>query len=154
MLFLICSDLLNCLRSLGIMFITTESSQNSLKIISLDNLPQKLPFFPVLMYALYGNLGYFKFKRKYQRYGWCFQTIFPFLLTMEIKLTFCIRINIKVSYKVISTLWASKFSTRWPYHYWWTWSSIFKVLKVTRLQYLYNISKKKLRMEFIFCTQR
>ena len=48
---------------------------------------------------------------------------------------------------------ASKFSTSWYYHYWWVWSSIFKVLKVTSLQYLYNISKKKLGMEFIFCMQ-
>ena len=32
--------------------------------------------------------------------------------------------------------------------WWWEWSSIFKVLKVTSLQYLYNISKKKLWMEF------
>ena len=28
--------------------------------------------------------------------------------------------------------------------------SILKVLKVTSLQYLYNISKKKLRIEYIF----
>ena len=39
----------------------------------------------------------------------------------------------KFSYKLISTLWASKFSTRWYYHYWWAWSSILKVLKVTSL---------------------
>ena len=72
---------------------------------------------------------------------------------LEMKLIFCMQINIKVSYKLISTLWASKFPTRWYYHYWWAWSSILKVLKVTSLQYLYNISKKKLEMEFIFCMQ-
>ena len=54
------------------------------------------------------------------------------------------QINIKVFCKLISTLWASKFSKRW-----WAWSSILKVLKVTSLQCLYNISKKKLWMEFI-----
>ena len=32
-------------------------------------------------------------------------------------LIFCIQINIKVSYKLISTLWASKFPTRCYYHY-------------------------------------
>ena len=64
---------------------------------------------------------------------------------------FCMQINIKVSYKLISTLWTSKFPTRWYYHYWWAWSSILKVFKVTSLHYLYNISKKKLGMEFIFC---
>ena len=46
---------------------------------------------------------------------------------------------------------ASKFPTKWCYHYWWAWSSILKVLKVTNFQYLYNISKKKLGIEFIFC---
>ena len=30
---------------------------------------------------------------------------------------FCMQINIKVSYKLISTLWASKISTRCYYHY-------------------------------------
>ena len=32
--------------------------------------------------------------------------------------------------------------------WWWEWSSILKVLKVTSLQCFYNISKKKLWMEF------
>ena len=32
--------------------------------------------------------------------------------------------------------------------WWWEWSSILKVLKVTSLQCLYSISKKKLWMEF------
>ena len=53
--------------------------------------------------------------------------------------------NIKVSYRLISTLWASKMPTRWYYHYCWVWSSILKVLKVISLQYLYNISKKEVR---------
>ena len=33
------------------------------------------------------------------------------------------------------------------------WSSILKILKVTSVQYLYNILKKMLGMEFIFCMQ-
>ena len=49
-------------------------------------------------------------------------------------------LGIKVSYKVILS-------------YWWTWSSILKVLKVTSLKYLYNILKRKLGMESIFCMQ-
>ena len=44
---------------------------------------------------------------------------------------------------MISTLWASKFHTRWYYHYWWAWLSILKLLKVTSFQYLFNTSKKK-----------
>ena len=57
----------------------------------------------------------------------------------------------KVSYKLIATF--QSFPQAWYYHYWWVWSNILKVLKVTSLQYLYNISKKKLGMEFIFCMQ-
>ena len=63
------------------------------------------------------------------------------------------KINIKVSYKLISTLWASRMPTRCYYHSCWAWSSILKVLKVISLQYLYNISKKKLGKKFIFCMQ-
>ena len=55
--------------------------------------------------------------------------------------------------RLISTLWKSKFPTRGYYHYWWAWSSILKVLKVTSFQYLQNISKKKLGREFVFCMQ-
>ena len=66
---------------------------------------------------------------------------------------FSLQMNIKVSYRLISTLWASKMPTRWYYHYCWVWSSILKVLKVISLQYLYNISKKKLGKKLIFCIQ-
>ena len=52
------------------------------KSLSLRNSSQKSPFFDVLMYALYGHPRYFKFKRKCQQYGPCFQTIFRFLMTM------------------------------------------------------------------------
>ena len=52
------------------------------KSFSLSNSSQKLPFFAVLIYALYGHPRYFKFKRKYQQYGACFQTTFPFLMPM------------------------------------------------------------------------
>ena len=34
------------------------------------------------MYALYGHPRYFRFKRKHQQYGPCFQIIFSFLMTM------------------------------------------------------------------------
>ena len=73
------------------------------------------------------------------------------------KLTYWMQINIKVSYKLILTLWASKFSRRWEVLKWKDesmvmrmikHSSILKVLKVTSLQYLYNISKKKLWSSF------
>ena len=74
---------------------------------------------------------------------------------LEMKLIFSMQINIKVSYKLLSTLWALKFLTRWYYISLlrWAWSSILKVLNVTSLQYLYNVSKKKLGMEFFFCMQ-
>ena len=60
---------------------------------------------------------------------------------LEMKLIFGMQINVKVFYKLISTLLVSNFSIGWYYHYWWAWSSILKVLKVTSLQYLYNILK-------------
>ena len=53
-------------------------------------------------------------------------------MRVETKLTFWMQINIKVSYKLISTLWTSKISTRWYYQYCWAWSSILKMLKATR----------------------
>ena len=60
-------------------------------------------------------------------------------------LIFCMQIKVKFSCKLISTLWASKFSTRWYHHLWWAWSRVLELLKVTSLQYLYNISKKEIR---------
>ena len=51
-------------------------------------------------------------------------------------------LGIKVFYNVIGMI--MKTWRAW----WWEWSSILKVLKVTSLQCLYNISKKKLWMEF------
>ena len=72
---------------------------------------------------------------------------------LEINLIFCKQITIKVSDKLISALLASKFSTRWYYHYRWTWWCILKALKVTSLQYFYNVSRRQLGMEFIFCVQ-
>ena len=61
-------------------------------------------------------------------------------------------LGIKLFYKVIDMI-IKTWST-----WWWAWLSILKVLKVTSLQYLYNISslqclynisKKKLWIEFI-----
>ena len=71
--------------------------------------------------------------------------------TFEMMLIFCMQINIKISYNLISTLWTSKFPTRWDYHYWRAWPSILKVLKVASLRYLYNIFKTNFGMELIFC---
>ena len=59
---------------------------------SLSNSSQKLSFFAVLMYALYGNPGYSKFKRKHQQFGLRFQTVIPYLMTM-ICMTLCMFIG-------------------------------------------------------------
>ena len=56
------------------------------------------------------------------------------------KLIFCMKISMKVSYKLI--LW-----------FWWDWSSVSKVPKIASLQYIYNISNKNLEMKLIFCMQ-
>ena len=45
----------------------------------------------------------------------------------------------RVSYKLVLTLWPSKFPTSWYYHYWW--ASILKAVKITSLKYL----KKEVR---------
>ena len=57
------------------------------------------------------------------------------------KLIFCMQINIKVAYKLISTIWAPNLATRWYYDYWLAWWSILKLLKVTTLQ-IFGIFQK------------
>ena len=56
--------------------------------------------------------------------------------------------------QVYFNTWLSKFPTSWYYIYWWVRPSILKVLKLTSLQYLYNISKIKLGKEFIFALDK
>ena len=63
---LICSNLLNCIRSVGAIVIT-ECGKTASKSFSLSSSSQKPPFF-----TLYGHSRYFRFKRKYQHYGPCF----------------------------------------------------------------------------------
>ena len=58
---------------------------------------------------------------------------------------FSLKMNIKVPYKLISTLWASTVPTSWYCHSFWVWSSILKVLKVISLRCLYNISNKEVK---------
>ena len=69
------------------------------------------------------------------------------------KLIFWMQINIKIFYHMILTLFPSTFPTRWYYQYWWAWSSILRVLKITSFQYLHSIWKRKLGMELIFWMQ-
>ena len=63
------------------------------------------------------------------------------------------QINIKVFYKLISTLWASKFPTRWYYHYCWTWSDILNKLRV-RVFNTFTISQKRSYEWSLFLTCR
>ena len=72
---------------------------------------------------------------------------------LEIKLIFCMQINIKVFYKLISTLWASKFPTRRYYHYCWTWSEILSTLRV-RVSNTFTISQKRSYEWSLFLTCR
>ena len=51
-------------------------------------------------------------------------------------------LDIKIFYNVIDMI--MKMWRSW----WWEWSGIFKILKVTSLECLYNISKKKFWIEF------
>ena len=69
----------------------------------------------------------------------------------KMKLIFCMQVNIKVTFKLISTLCASNVLQGDTIIIdGWAWSSILKVFKVTSLQNLYNISKRRLGKEFIF----
>ena len=52
---MICSLLLNCLRSIVTIVVTTESGQNSLQVIFTVQFLTKLPFFAVFMYFLYNH---------------------------------------------------------------------------------------------------
>ena len=47
--------------------------------------------------------------------------------------------------------WASQLSLHWYYHFWWVWPSMPKVLKVTSMQCLCNISRKNWVMKLMFC---
>ena len=81
----------NCLWSVAIFSTASEAlapcqqkvTKKASKSFSLRNSPMKQwkePFFTVLIYSLYGHPRNFKFKRKYQQYGLCFQTLsFRFL---------------------------------------------------------------------------
>ena len=85
-------------------------TKTATKSYSLTNSSQKSQFFAVLMYALYGNPRYFKFKRKYQQYGPCFQTIFSFPMTM-IK---CVKLSFNkcahfLLFRLLFTLWIYHF---------------------------------------------
>ena len=57
-----------------------------------------------------------------------------------IKLVFCMQISMKACDKLIES-------------FWWGWSSIAKVSKITSLQCLDNILEKKLQMKLSFCMQ-
>ena len=113
---------------------------------------------PISMKALYMkaftiiSMGMIKYSQSFQNS----EFVMPLRYlkkNLGMNLIFCMQINIKVSDKLISTLLASKFPIRWYYHYRWAWSCILKALKVTSLPYLYNISRRQLGMEFIFCVQ-
>ena len=80
-LFFICSDLLNFLRSLGTMVITTESGKTASVIFTWQFLA-KVAIFLCFDVCYIRPPQNFKFKRKYQQYGPCFQIIFPFLMAM------------------------------------------------------------------------
>ena len=89
-----------------------------------------LSFFAVFMYALYGHPRYFKFRRKYQQYGPCLQTIFPFLMTMSwpfIRVTECIQFKFDILSQII---WITQVSHLVISLYFWKLKSNFLHYKV------------------------
>ena len=78
-IFSVCSYLLNCLRSLGTMVMTKEVTETVSKSFPLSNSAHELPFFPILMCALYGQPRYFKFNQKNQNTAHVSRLSFGFL---------------------------------------------------------------------------
>ena len=74
-IFFICSDLYNCLRSHCTVALRTENEKKT-------NILTASRILAVAMYFLHGHPRNFKFRPKDQQYGPYFQTIFPFLMTM------------------------------------------------------------------------
>ena len=46
---------------------------------------------------------------------------------------------------------ASQLSINWYYHFWWVQLGIPKVLRITSMQFLYNISRKNWVIKLMFC---
>ena len=84
----------------------------------------------VLLYVLYGHPRYSKFKQKYQHYGPCFQTIFPFLIAMSwpfIRVTECIPFKFDILPQII---WITQISHLVISLYFWKLQSKFLRYKV------------------------
>ena len=81
-IFLICSDLLNCLRRVGTIAVAAASKWlKQPQSYFHYAFPHKSNHFSVLMYFVNGHPRYFKFKRKYQQYDPCYPRLsFGFLL--------------------------------------------------------------------------
>ena len=47
--------------------------------------------------------------------------------------------------------WASQFSINWYYHFWWVWPDMPKLLKITGMECLCNISRKHWVTKLMFC---
>ena len=80
-----------------------------------------------MQWFLMGMVKHFQSSQN-SKFGMPLQYLLMKLIYLKMKLIFCMLIIIKISYKLIVTLWASKFPTKWYYHYWWAWSSILKLL--------------------------
>ena len=77
---------------------------------SLSNSSLNLPFFVFLMYALYGHPRYSKFQQKYQQCAPCFQTIFPFLMTMLLLKFLTEQVFRSIFHKiVVNKLWTTHY---------------------------------------------
>ena len=79
--FLICNNLLNYLRSISTIVITTMAKTASASF-DYETPHWKQSFCAVLMYSPHGLHRKFNFKQKYQHYGPRYQAIFPFLITI------------------------------------------------------------------------
>ena len=77
-----CTNPLNCLRNIGTIVITQKLTKTASNSFSLSNSPQKLSFFVVLMYSLYGLPDISSSSANINKYDLQFQIITLFLMTM------------------------------------------------------------------------
>ena len=77
-----CSDLLNCLRSVSTIIITTGSGWNRLKVIFTQQFLTKATIFCCFDVYAVRPFQIFQVQAKISTIRPCFQTIFPFLMIM------------------------------------------------------------------------
>ena len=94
---MVCSDLLNYLKTFGTIVVTTESSYDSLNVIFIEQFPKNASFFCFFYLCFVWSPQIFQIQAKNQKYRPCFKAIFPFLISMKKGMSIAIYVNIYTS---------------------------------------------------------